>query len=276
MSCARSGGSVRCMSGDGFGAQVGPGRARVWLGVPYAEKDEARTLGARWDSQARRWYVPADRAEHLTAWRALPPLPVPLPGEDRNFGSGLFVDLIPSSCWFTNVRTCVRPADWERVKALVVGRAGQRCEACGGAAEPSHGLWLEAHERWSYDDATRVQTLRRLVCLCTRCHRSTHFGFAEVTGQAAQAHAHLCAVNGWSTADADAHIAMAARTWRARSAIDWTLDLSVLTAAGVVPSPAPTAPNRRRIAGNTLDRTTRHNREELDDGPDQHDEDLRP
>lgn len=98
-------------------------------------------------------------------------------------------------------------------------------------------MWLEAHERWAYDDTTRVQTLRRLVCLCTRCHRTTHFGFAEVTGQGPQAHAHLRAVNSWSTADADAHIAMAARTWRARSAVDWSLDLSILTAAGVVPSP---------------------------------------
>ena len=173
--------------------------------------------------------------------------------EVRSFGDGLFVDLIPTSCWFTNVRTCVSPADWARVKALVVGRTGQRCEVCGIGAEPSHGLWLEAHERWSYDDSTRVQTLRRLVCLYTRCHRTTHFGFAEVTGQGLQAHAHLRAVNQWGDADADAHIATAARVWRARSAVDWSLDLSILTAAGVVPSPAPTAA-RRSIATDTIDR----------------------
>ena len=245
------------MSGDGSGAQGGPGRSRVWLDVPYAEKDEAKALGARWDVQARRWYAPAERAEQLTAWRPLPPLPDPLQGEDRTFGSGLFVDLVPTSCWFTNVRSCVRPADWDRVKSLVVGRSGRRCEACAGTAEPSRGLWRQAHERWSYDETTRVQALRRLVCLCTRCHRTTHFGYAEVTGQAVQAHAHLCAVNGWSTADADAHILMAARTWRARSTIDWSLDLSILTAAGVIPSPAPTAPDRRRIASDTI---TRHDR----------------
>ncbi len=137
----------------------------------------------------------------------------------------------------------------------MVGRTGQRCEVCGSGAEPSHGLWLEAHERWSYDDAARVRTLRRLVCLCTRCHRTTHFGFAEVTGQGPRAHAHLRAVNQWSVIDADAHIAMAVRTWRARSAVDWSLDLGVLTAAGVVPSPAPTATDRRAIAEGTLDRT---------------------
>lgn len=31
---------------------------RVWLAVPYAEKDAAKAAGARWDPQARRWYAP--------------------------------------------------------------------------------------------------------------------------------------------------------------------------------------------------------------------------
>lgn len=31
---------------------------RVDIKVPYAEKDEAKALGARWDSVARVWYVP--------------------------------------------------------------------------------------------------------------------------------------------------------------------------------------------------------------------------
>jgi len=38
--------------------------------------------------------------------------------------------------------------------------------------------------------------------------------------------------------------------------VDWSLDLSILTSAGVVPSPAPTAPARRPIATDTLDRST--------------------
>lgn len=253
------GGSVSFMSGEG--APQDRAGVRVWLDVPFAEKDEAKRLGARWDGAARRWFATAGRGEQLQGWAALPPLPDPLTGADRGFGSGLFFDLIPSSREFTNVRTCVRPADWDRVKTLVLGRAGRRCEACGAAAEPSHGLRWQAHERWSYDDVTRVQSLRRLVWVCTRCHRSTHFGLAEVTGQGPQAHAHLRAVNGWTVADVDAHIAMAARTWRTRSVVDFSLDVRILTDAGVVPSrPVPAAPDRRHIATDTLDRTTRDER----------------
>lgn len=39
----------------------GAGRleAMTKLNVPYAEKDEARRLGARWDGERKTWYVPA-------------------------------------------------------------------------------------------------------------------------------------------------------------------------------------------------------------------------
>ncbi len=30
---------------------------KVWLDVPYKEKDEAKSLGARWDADKRMWYV---------------------------------------------------------------------------------------------------------------------------------------------------------------------------------------------------------------------------
>ena len=32
---------------------------QVFLKVPYAEKDEAKLLGARWDYERKQWYVPA-------------------------------------------------------------------------------------------------------------------------------------------------------------------------------------------------------------------------
>jgi putative DNA primase/helicase len=45
---------------------------RTYLAVPFAEKDEAKALGAKWDREAKSWFVPAgtDLAP-LSAW--LPP-----------------------------------------------------------------------------------------------------------------------------------------------------------------------------------------------------------
>ena len=97
---------------------------RVWLDVPFAGKDEAKRLGARWDQAARRWYAPRPGMAGLARWAPRPPLPELLPGEDRSFGSGLFVDLVPASCWFTNVRSGVATADWDRVRSMVYRRAG--------------------------------------------------------------------------------------------------------------------------------------------------------
>lgn len=31
----------------------------ILLNVPYAEKDQARQLGAHWDAGVKKWYVPA-------------------------------------------------------------------------------------------------------------------------------------------------------------------------------------------------------------------------
>jgi hypothetical protein len=36
-----------------------------FLVVPFAEKDEAKALGARWEAKARKWYVPAGKDKDL-------------------------------------------------------------------------------------------------------------------------------------------------------------------------------------------------------------------
>ncbi len=219
---------VHCGSVRGVGE-------RAYVEVPFAEKDEAKRLGARWDMAELRWYAPPGREAGLSRWAPAAPLPAVLPGENRAFGSGLFVDLIPASCWFTNVRSCVSARDWERLRTLVYGRAGNRCEACGAGVDREHQVWLEAHERWDYHHTSRTQRLRRLVCLCTRCHQATQFGYAEITGRA------------------EAHVAAAASLWRLRSETDWALDLSILTGVGITPQAPRTPAQRRTQAATDLD-----------------------
>lgn len=210
-------------------AQTGRG----WLDVPYAEKDAAKAHGARWDPEARRWYDPRPATPGLAQWAALPELPDVLPGEDRSYKPGLFVDLIPTTCWFTNVRSCVAPRDWDRIRRMVTRRAGHTCETCGATEDRATRRWLEAHERFAYEPKRSVQSLRRLVSMCTDCHRTTHYGLAEVQGTADQAFHHLMAVNELDVAQAKAHIADATDLWRARSLRTWTLDLEILTRQGI-------------------------------------------
>jgi len=34
---------------------------KIYLNVPYAQKDAAKALGARWDPATKKWYVPAGK-----------------------------------------------------------------------------------------------------------------------------------------------------------------------------------------------------------------------
>ena len=131
---------------------------------------------------------------------------------------------------------------------MITHRAGQVCEACRRGEDRAAGRRLEAHERWDYDDASSVQSLRRLICLCSDCHRSTHFGFAEINGQGDEAFTHLCAVTGMTPRAAEGHLEHAYALWDSRNTRTWALDLSILTTAGVTLAPPPPPRSRPAIA----------------------------
>lgn len=231
--------------------------SRVYLDVPFGEKDAAKAEGARWDPRARRWFDPHGATPALARWAARPDVPDVLPGEDRRFGGGLFVDLVPRSCWFTNVRSCVSERDWERLRRPIVRRADHRCEICGAGEDPAVRRGLDVHERWLYDEAAGVQVLRRLIAVCERCHLVTHFGRANLTGRTAEAFAHLRAVTGMDEGSAAEHVDAAQRLWLARSARVWELDLSMLVGAGIEVRRPAAGPARAAAAETELARAGR-------------------
>ncbi len=151
------------------------------------------------------------------------------------------------------MRTCVSPQDWERLRRMITRRAGHRCEVCARPEDRETHRWLEAHERWAYDTTAGVQTLRRLICLARFCHLTTHMGYANVTGRADQAFAHLRAVTGMTDTETWRHVAGAGELWTARSGRTWLLDLTVLTDAGVALARPGTPAARAAAAHQALD-----------------------
>ena len=153
---------------------------KLYLAVPISEKDEVKSLGAKWDNINKKWFTTVYSRNNqllLEKWK-INNTPVDLIGEDRNFGGNeLFVDLIPQTCWFSNVRTCIHPSDWDRVRNYIYERTTYTCECCGVKTKDdiSNGR-LEAHERWEYDETNRTQKLKRLIALCHQCHQATHIG----------------------------------------------------------------------------------------------------
>jgi hypothetical protein len=141
----------------------------------------------------------------------------------------LTVELVPSTCWFSNLRSELSTDEWDRLRWPVFERAGRRCEICGGrgAQHP-----VECHEVWEYDER-HVQRLAGLVALCPSCHEAKHMGYATSTGRAPQARAHLARINGWSMEDVELYLEMCFEQWSRRSQHEWTLDLSWLRQFGI-------------------------------------------
>jgi hypothetical protein len=147
--------------------------------------------------------------------------------------SRLTIELVPQSCWFSNVRKQVPPREWDRIRRQVYERANHRCEVCGGRGTRHP---VECHEVWEYDEAAGVQRLLRMIALCPACHEVKHIGLAGVKGRGEIAEAHLATVNGWTPDTAARHVSEAFAVWRARSRQSWSLDISSLEIYGVEPA----------------------------------------
>jgi hypothetical protein len=145
----------------------------------------------------------------------------------------LTIELVPRTCWFSNVRDRVSREDWDRIRKQVYKRAGHRCEVCGGRGSRHP---VECHEVWEYDETTGVQSLTGMIALCPACHEVKHMGLAGIKGRGEIAAAHLAEVNGWTSQVTAAYIDQAFAVWKDRSNRTWSLDVSALSAYGIDPA----------------------------------------
>jgi hypothetical protein len=155
------------------------------------------------------------------------------PHEDRQFGgNSLFVDLIPATSWFKNVRSEIPKKVWDSIRKSVYARANDTCEICGRTPAKKNGDRIECHERWEYlpgpKPGTGIQRLKRFIALCSACHESTHMGLAEVRGRGEIAKAHFKKVTGMSDQEVRKHIRQAFEIWERRSEMEWILEMPLL------------------------------------------------
>lgn len=147
--------------------------------------------------------------------------------EQRRHDPPLKVELVPSTCWWSNLRSELSPEQWAVCKRWSGRRAGWRCAVCG---ERGPRWPVECHEQWLYDDALpRLQRLGGLISLCPACHESTHMGFASINGRDVEAAVHLAEVNGWDSGQVDTYLDACWAQWEDRSAHQWQLDVRWLT-----------------------------------------------
>lgn len=137
----------------------------------------------------------------------------------------LTIELVPSTSWFSNLRSLLSATEWDKIRKGCYKNANYKCEVCDGIG-PKHPV--ECHETWEYNEETNTQKLVSLVALCPNCHEVKHIGLAGIKGRHNEAVAHFCKVNNCSKAEAEIYIKKAFEVWNKRSESDWTLDISLL------------------------------------------------
>ena len=158
----------------------------------------------------------------------------------------LTVELVPETCWGSNLRGQLPQKQWDWLRRRVYREAGWRCETCGQKPDAP----LHCHEVWSYVDERGVQKLAALTCLCPRCHEATHPGHANVKGHGAEALEWLMRVNSWPEPVARDYQAAAFAQWEERSQREWSCDLSLLRGYGVpLPAVLDSRGHQRRVIG---------------------------
>ena len=86
----------------------------------------------------------------------------------------LDIELVPSTCWYSNLRNAVSREVWDRIRYKAYKASGYRCHICGIDRK------MYCHEVWRYDDEKHVQRLVGFVGLCELCHMVKHIGFAGI------------------------------------------------------------------------------------------------
>lgn len=134
----------------------------------------------------------------------------------------LTIELVPKTCWYSNVRSNVTKHQWDIIRHKSYNLANNKCEICG-----SSGI-LECHEIWQYDDVKHIQTLIRFIALCNRCHTVKHPGLAKIKGKSDIVEQQLIRVNHMTHQQAIDYLIESFQIFDERSKYQWTLDISYI------------------------------------------------
>lgn len=142
----------------------------------------------------------------------------------------LTIELVPSSSWYSNVRTNVSQSEWDVIRKKSYRSANYKCEICGDSGiNQGYRHPVECHEVWEYDDKRKIQKLKSLISLCPNCHKVKHAGLScIVNGEKDIVINQLVKVNGMSLKQAKQYLKFSFDVYYKRSKYDWKLDISYL------------------------------------------------
>lgn len=131
-------------------------------------------------------------------------------------------ELVPDGCWADNLRTHLPKGVWDILRRKVYAKSGGKCEICGASAR-----YLDAHEKWSYDENNRIQKLEKVMAVCRPCHEVIHINRTFLKGDEVKASEHFMKVNGCNYAEYRRAMGEANERHRKLNEVgEWLLDVS--------------------------------------------------
>ena len=137
----------------------------------------------------------------------------------------LEIELVPSTCWYSNVRSNVSKETWDRIRKWTYKNYNHKCGIC------DTGGMIHCHEIWEYNDKKCTQKLKGFIALCPMCHHVKHIGLAEILSDNKKLNIqdvidHFMKVNDCSYNSYRKHYDKAWSTWERQSMHEWIPDLS--------------------------------------------------
>ena len=141
----------------------------------------------------------------------------------------LTIELVPSTCWYTNVRSNVTTKEWDIIRKKCYANANNVCEICGDVGtKQGYKHNLECHEIWEYDEQNKIQKLIGLIALCPNCHTTKHPGLAQMKNRMHIVEKQLQKINNMSYAEVQIYLTSAFKLWEERSKYNWTLNIDCI------------------------------------------------
>jgi len=137
----------------------------------------------------------------------------------------LEIDLVPSTAWYSNLRTKISRKEWDKIRKKSYAEAGHKCMICRAEEK------LNCHEIWEYDDEKYVQKLKDFIALCDDCHMIKHIGFASIQANKGlldmeKLIKHFMIVNNVDRKTFDEYHEKSFEIWKERSKSKWKTDLA--------------------------------------------------
>ena len=133
-------------------------------------------------------------------------------------------ELVPDSCWYSNLRTLLSKKQWDFIRKDAIARSNGVCAICGAKVKR-----LEGHEQWEYDEKNGIQKLVNVIAVCHDCHSVIHIGRTQLVGDIERAEKHFQKVNNCSYADYRKALGQANEDHQRRNQVSqWNLDLTWL------------------------------------------------